>query len=267
MIVSGTGASDRGRGLFLDSYSNQHFELLLMSTKSTSGDSGTSPRYSRGNWWGDQEDEGQEYDDPRDTPETNPGPAGHWRPDPNDPEKILAHKLLRETGTLVCATTLYDDAWNGGRTAELFAWLEADRDDDGNVIEVQLIDGHGEAMHHENGPVELTDPSIKLPKKHEGRPDAGCERHRRRINPETGYINGGESTATVIEDRPVDKFMGVVEDYLDLQRTFFEKDKKHIRDFARSLKCNQHNNDMDDEVIMARIISEVREQRNRPQDL
>lgn len=223
----------------------------MSSAQSSTGES--SPHYARHNWWGESDDDqDHEYTDPRDNPDNNPGVAGNWRPDPNDPASIIAHKLLRETGTMVCSTTLREEPWNGGRMAELFALLEGEEDE----FERNY------SMHHRNEAVELTDPAIKLPKKTPNGPDGGCERHRRRFNPDTGYINGGETTTTHIQKRPLPAFMGVVEDYLDLQgEVLFESDKQDVRNFARSLKCDPENDDNDKEM-MTRVVRKVREQRN-----
>jgi hypothetical protein len=224
-----------------------------MSTSSATADG--SARYATHNWFGDDDDPDEEaYDDPEDNPDRNPGVGGHWRPDPNDPAEIVAHQVLRETGTMVCATTLYDPPWRGGRMAELFAWL----------FEDELIDGGEGAMHRENRPVELTDPDIKLPKRTPGtRPDAGCERHRRRYNPETGYINGGETTASVIQRRPCEEFMEVVDEYLGIQPLFGDE-VEDLREYARRLKGQQHHNGMDDEEILSRVIRKCREYRDQP---
>jgi hypothetical protein len=214
----------------------------------------SAARYAPHNWYGDDDDQEASYDDPEDNPERNPGVGGTWRPDPNDPAEIVAHQILRETGTLLCATQLYEPPWNGGRTAELFAWL----------FEDELIDGGEGALHRENRPVELSDPSIKLPKQTPGdRPDTGCERYRRRVNPETGYINGGESTAIVIQRRPCDEFMAVVDEYLGLQ-PLFDREIEDLRQYARRLKGQQHHNGMSDKDILSRVISECRDFREQP---
>jgi len=222
-----------------------------MSTTQASATTDSAARYATYNWFGDNDDQEESYDDPEDNPERNPGVGGTWRPDPNDPAEIVAHQILRETGTLVCARTLYEPAWNGGRMAECFAWL----------FEDELIDGGQEALHHENRAVPLTDPAVKLPKRTAGdRPDTGCERYRRRYNPETGYLNGGETTASVLQRRPCEEFMEVVDEYLGLQ-PFFDDEIEDLRQYARRLKGQQHHNGMNDEEILSRVIERVRDWR------
>jgi len=78
-------------------------------------------------------------------------PSRTDRPDPNDPATIIAHQILRETGTMLCATTLLEQPWNGGRMAELFAWCFDD----------ELIDGRGYMLHYENKAIELTEPTLR----------------------------------------------------------------------------------------------------------
>lgn len=163
------------------------------------GDTDVGARHSTSNWWGTD----HEYADPTDTPETNPGVGGMWRPDPNDRHRIIADRLLRETGTLLCATTLYDRPApeSTSTIAQLFAWLEGEPIGD--------VDG---TMHKENRPIELSDPELRLPQDD----GLGTAPHARRINPEHGYISG-DSTATIVQDRPLDELMDVVEVFFGLE--------------------------------------------------
>lgn len=65
---------------------------------------------------------------------------------------------------------------------------------------------------------ELSEPQLHLPKLFEGDSrsiEYGQHRHRRRVNPDTGYINWGETTSTELRARPKDEFMDVVDCVLD----------------------------------------------------
>ena len=195
----------------------------------------------RNNWWGESDD---------DTLDEN---TDHDRVDPNDPAEIIAHKILRETATVVCATTLLDSPKPPTRTAELFAFLDGETWDK-------------YALHTENESIELTDPTIRLG---QHAPDStlvgeyGCERHRKRYNPETGYITGGETTGVLIQDRPRDELLSVIENWL---RGVAARGDNGIREgdvdeglvYAERLKENAHHNGFRDVDIMAKVVSKVR---------
>ena len=57
---------------------------------------------SRDNWWGEDSNDTDNATADRDGHNTN-------RPDPNNPAEIIAHSILRETATMICATTLRDE--------------------------------------------------------------------------------------------------------------------------------------------------------------
>jgi len=201
----------------------------------------------RSDWWGESDD--------TDT-DTNAvdNETDHERVDPNDPAEIIAHSILRETATMICAATLKDDPGiEGGRTAKLFAFLDGETWND-------------DALHTERKAVELTNPAIRLG---EHDPDSslvgewGCERHRKRFNPETGYISGNETTGVLIQDRPRDELLDVIEDWL---RGVAARDDNGIREgdvdeglvYAERLKENAHHNGFRDVDIMAKVVSKVR---------
>lgn len=63
----------------------------------------------------------------------------------------------------------------------------------------------------------LSEPLMHLPKQHEtdhGYIEYRQHRHRRRVNPETGWINWGESTSTAVPEVDKDVFMLAVSSYL-----------------------------------------------------
>jgi hypothetical protein len=198
---------------------------------------------SRDDWWHDEQIEDGAAD------ESGPEPE---RVDPNNPNEIVAHQLLRETGTMLCASTLFDDpGLEGGQTAELFVWLD-DEDVDFDPL----------ALHTENKPVGLTDPAVRL-----GQHDThsslvgewGTERHRKRFNPETGYLSGDETTKVIIQDRSVAEFMSVVENWLrGQQRELRDCEIEESLNLARRLKKNTQQNGMRDVDILTRVVEKVR---------
>jgi hypothetical protein len=198
---------------------------------------------SREDWWGDPrtEDERRKEVDCA---------------DPNDPAEIIAHKLLRETATVICAATLQDDTWNGGRMAELFAFHLGQEDD--------FERNH--AIHHQNEAIELTDPAIRLGNHDPNSSvvgESGTERHRKRYNALTGYISGNETTRVLIQDRPLEDLMIVIEQWLRgvAARSEFgisEREVDECLNLARGLKKNTHQNGFRDVDIMAKVVDKVR---------
>jgi hypothetical protein len=144
----------------------------------------------------------------------------------------VAFNLLRETTTILCGTTLDDDP-----------------DDDPHSIPT------------ENRPIELTDPAIRLGNHalDSNLPgELGTERHRKRFNPETGYITGGETTHVDIEKRPLPQLMELVEEWVRgvaarKHSGIRESDIQEVLDLARRLKKNQHNNSKDDLDIVSKV--------------
>lgn len=136
----------------------------------------TSPRaddeWRRDNFWG-KADDGEESE-------------SHIDHGAQSYSEHIAHRLLKENAPKYCGTTLNEPAWNGGRLAEQMSWL----------LEGEHIDGHGDALHHENKAVELSDseyyPPVDTP---EGwAADGTSPYHAARVNEETGYLNFGRST-------------------------------------------------------------------------
>ncbi|WP_459879349.1 hypothetical protein [Halorubrum gandharaense] len=127
------------------------------------------------------------------------------------------------------------------------------------LVDDECIDGRADAMHHQNRAVELTEPTFYVP------PGDGTERGRKaRLNEETGYITGGETTSVVYRDRPADEFLATVDAYLDMIRqrirerpsTFLdESDLDDARHIAKSWK---HAGDTSDVEIMKAIVRRIR---------
>jgi hypothetical protein len=194
----------------------------------------------RSDWWGGSDD-------------TDDSEVDHERVDPNDPAEIIAHSILRETATMICAATLKDEPGiEGGHIAKLFAFLDGETWND-------------DALHTENKAVELTDPSIRLGNHAPNSSlvgEFGCERHRKRYNPEVGYITGGETTGVLIQDRPIDELVDVVEQWA---RGVATRDKNGVSEsdvddavaYARRLKENSHHNGFRDADIMAKVVERV----------
>ncbi|QIO25417.1 hypothetical protein [Haloarcula sp. JP-L23] len=164
----------------------------MSQTESTASDSPALG--ARENWWGDLGDDGDESDEDHDEV-TGTSPAEH----------IAFQQLLKFTRPL-CWATLNETPNRGLRPH--FAWL------DGEPLGVNSDLG---ALHTEQKQVELTDPSIYVPKSHEtsGNPiNYRQERHQRRYNPETGYINWGETTTTALPEIDEDTYYQAVGMYL-----------------------------------------------------
>jgi len=188
-------------------------------------------------------------DDPDPTPEDRDwGIHHHFKPD--DKNEQIAHSLLRESATMLCYRTLFLPAWNGGRLAELCAWL----------FEGRCIDGRGEAMHKEKREVELTDPELHIPKNASdefGTHEYGQYRHRRRVNPETGYISAGESTSVHIQDRPEEQFLTLVREWLHARDgELWDWQREQTIQYARRLKRGGDEGDVD---VLTKVVKKVRE--------
>lgn len=233
---------------------------------------------ARGDWWGDQpDDQDSTADDstpeggvPRsappedienasqavrirfaptgypcvdDTPARNPGIGGQWKPDTNDPNELVAFDLLRETATMLCETTLSGPPYCSDLEALCALHFEGEPVGDYDPL----------ALHECNREVELTDPEVFAPV--EGRPS----RHRKRYNPDTGYLTGGETTAVRIKDRPHDALLRVVDDWLGGRRgSLRESEKEEIRDYCSRMKKNQHASGLSDLDILTKVVRRVR---------
>jgi hypothetical protein len=150
----------------------------------------------------------------------------------------IAHGILRETARLLCARTALEEPWAGGDLAEAVA-LVLD-DDSGH-------DGRASETHTENREVELSDPTMVLGRSAGagwGIREYGQYRRRRRINPETGYISGGESTGVLIADRPLPAFMAVVNLVL-MSNVTGPDEATEIRAWARAEKQAGQQRDVD----------------------
>ena len=204
---------------------------------------------ARENFWGDDlsTDDDPNHDD---DPDRDYGLHHRFKP-PQDKDAILAHRLLRESATMLCGETLRSAPYNGGRLAELVAWC----------FDEECIDGRGDAMHHAVEQVELTDPQEHIPRAASaefGTSDSGQFRHRSRVNEETGYLSGhGGSTHVVIADRPTEEFMAVV----DAAIQHFDpltREARQIRNRAKSMKCDPSGKH--DTEIMRAVVGWLRQE-------
>lgn len=167
-----------------------------------------------------------------------------------DVEEVIAHRILRETATMLCAETLWGEPYNGGRLAELWAL----------VFDDEVIDGRGDKLHITNKEVQLSEPLFPLPKRASetfGTRDYGQYRHRARKNPETGYLSMGETTGVVIQDQPEDQFLDTVRNWLvgrcgDLSR----QEQHEILQYAKRLK---RGGDLRDKDVMTKVVQKVRQ--------
>lgn len=149
---------------------------------------------SRENFWGDDCNE-------------PPEPGGHSEVSGTDAPEQKARLLALRFEEPICTRTLNEPAWNGGRLAELVAWL----------CDGEYIDGRDDQLHREQCVQSLTEPELPMPRQVEvgGRIiEYGSHRCRRRYNPETGYINWGETTGTGIPEFDHDTYRLCVDTYL-----------------------------------------------------
>lgn len=156
----------------------------------------------------------------------------------------LAHRLMRSAARLLCAATLFGTPDRG---------FQPHVDAEG----IEHAPNHDpEAMHHERGEVELTDPLHRVPQEMPeqwGSADFGQRLHRVRKNPQTGYLSGGESTAIYIADVSKQEFASIVDIYLSMQGLPPKQESKY-REFAMSKK---RDGDMRDVDILEQLIAAV----------
>lgn len=153
----------------------------------------------------------------------------------------LAHDIHKHVAPALCATTLLDPPDRG--LEPLFAWLF---DDD-------PIESDPDALHHENRAVELGKPAVRVPKTggdQWGNPDYGQYRHRRRVNKETGYVSGGESTGIYLGDIPAERFLAVVDTVLAVSN-LPPRQRREIRQYASSAKRDGNKRDVE---ILERVL-------------
>lgn len=152
-------------------------------------------QYAAENWWSSEESEFEDVS------------GGHSEVSGTDAPEQRARQLALRFEDPICTRTLNEPPWNGGRTAELFAWL----------VDGERIDGRGDQLHHEKTVQTLTDPTIWMARQREVGTrliEHGAHRCRRRFNPETGYVNWGETTGTGIPEFDHNTFRTCVDTYL-----------------------------------------------------
>ena len=212
-----------------------------------------SKSYPRENFWGeatgdqgDADDRDQEAGDygAGDDPENNPGVAGVWKPDPNDLNEIIAHRLLRDTAKMLCSETLFmTPALEGGHVEQLcrFQFEPAS----------EWCEHNSDAHHTENREVELSEPKLRPPTE-----TARDQRHRVRVNEEVGYLSGGHSTGVVLQDRELGEFIAVLNLWLEGRNANVpDSIKADARDKAYRLKREGEQRDVE---ILSEIVEDVR---------
>lgn len=210
-------------------------------------DSASSDGYARHDWWGDGTETDTTTTQPgdrgaRDFATTRDAGSAHEFTEGTHKAEWLAHKILKESGTLICARTLLDDPY-APRSAVLIGWLEGAPTD--------AVTGDPGALHDQRGEVALTEPVVRLPAQASDGSRAVVAaangRHRARVNDASGYI-AGEGTGALIQDRPAGEFMDVIEDLL--ARAAFElgasaSERRALRERARRLKRSGEWRDVD----------------------
>lgn len=146
--------------------------------------------YRRDNWWGDDAD-----------PDAT---TGHVELEGSDAAEHIAFQEVLALTAPICARQASQPPNAGGRLAECCAWL----------FDGEAHDGRGDQLHHEQREQRLSEPALYLPKTNRDGEEYGVHRHRRRFNPETGYVNWGETTATDIPEFGHDTFLLAFANYL-----------------------------------------------------
>jgi len=163
-----------------------------------------------------------------------------------DKHAWLAFKILKQTGRVLCATTLFAPP----DRPDVAPWTPALSlifDD-----EPLDIEHDPDAIHERNREVELTDSEVVVPKSApEQWGGVAYAGYSGRTNPETGYLSGGESTGCVIADRPLPEFMHVVETVLALAQLPPQRHEE-TRAYAEQLKREGELRDRD---ILARVLA------------
>lgn len=214
---------------------------MSQSQPRTRSESDTASPYNHGNWWGAQQDDDEDAKD-----------GGHAELDGADPAEYIAFQELRKLVDPICKTQLEEDPWNGGRTAELFAWVRADVQDPSEVGPIEaaidtseLVDGRAEMLHHERKAVRLTEPLFYCPKQTTKANGTMVEyrqhRHRRRYNPETGYVNWGETTATGLPQVDEETFMQAVHNYLAGREHRYTMTDEYLQRARRLFRDQNHD--------------------------
>lgn len=167
--------------------------------------------YRRDNWWGGESDDADE-------PQGRSWGHAHQFVAGTSREAWVAHEILRKGATMLSAVTLFEDP------------------DDPLAI------------HDENHASELSDPELHVP--HEASSawydqDYGVQRHRRRYDLEYGYVSG-----VVIEDRPTDDFLAIVDDVVEYAALPPSRAEETLEK-ARELKQRGEHRDVD---ILERLL-------------
>lgn len=203
---------------------------------------------SRDNFWGEEQTDDESG-------------VGHDEPTGTEEAEYIARQHAQAFIDPICTTTI--DATPNRGFEPHFAWLFDEPVGYGSDLE---------AMHHENEVVELTEPSLHIPKQH----DTGNRiienrqhRHRRRYNPETGYINWGETTSTGIPHFGYDIFEKCVHNYLsDRMRNAADSDGDGLTitnrdDYLEHANRLWHDPGMDSLGSLKNFVEYVREKEDR----
>lgn len=213
-----------------------------MSTSHPPTDSEDPPALgSRQNWWFQE------------TQHDNPDAGGHDELSGTDPAEHIAFRHLRNLLDPVCSRQLHAPSWNGGRLAEAIAY----------VFDDDQIDGHEAELHHEQREQPLTGPAFHLPKQTEwgGRLlEYRQYPHRRRYNPDTGYINWGETTTTALPSFGEDIYDRAVHNYLADRGVRVT----HLDDYLEHADRVWHDPELDAVESMVHLVSYVRDNEPGP---
>lgn len=190
--------------------------------------------------------------------------SGHRTKTTLDISQHKAHKFIKEASELLCGRQRHVEPWNGGRTAEQIAWLEADvdveqlPDIEAAIDTSQLIDGRGDQLHREKRSVALSPARYYPPA--EGladRTSPGKSRyHAARINPETGYLNYNLSTWSETQDLDWETLRYAILCYAAEEQLAERKREFLVRE-AKSRKLNP-NNSMSDEDILFDVLEQMK---------
>lgn len=159
-----------------------------------------------------------------------------------------AHQVLRGVADKHSATAKHGSPDRGWPAAFglVFAHLDG----------VSLVRDHDPlAIHTERCDVELTEPIVHVPKigpKTHGDIEFGQYRHRRRVDPEHGYIGG-----VAFDDLPICEFLDVVEIVLETIQSRHGYAQRRIDAWLGLAKDLKQDPTMSDQDVLTAVLTEI----------
>lgn len=158
-----------------------------------------------------------------------------------------------------------DNYWGGDREVEPDGGhAEVDGTDAAEYIAFQELLSFvqpicGRTLEKTGEKVELSEPTMYLPKEKETSTGRIIEyrqfRHRRRVNPDAGYINWGESTSTDIPEVTWEVYWQAVHNYLATHGVNIT----NVEDYLQRAKRFWHDQQLNSHEAMTQVVKHVRE--------